>query len=143
MNVIYRLDGEYAAAEVSIPVSAVLECSDAAEEFAAEWTVCGLRVHWDGEGSARKLCFDVDLQGAVRLFGKQNRRVFAAADYRPDASSHGCTCVVCYPDPDDSIWSVCKRYRVGRSRVMEINRLANVGECDCPASLSGVPYLLI
>ncbi|MBQ3126844.1 MAG: DUF3794 domain-containing protein [Clostridia bacterium] len=143
MSVIYRLDGEYAAAEVTVPISTALECAEQADDFAAEWTVCGLRTRWEGEGDARKLGIEADLQGAIRLYGRMNQRVLDTADYRPDAEAHSCACVVCYPEPDDSIWSVCKRYRVSRGKMMEMNHLSTAAECDRPASLAGVSYLLI
>ena len=144
LSVIYRLDGEYGAGEMVLPLAYTVDCGEAmVTDHAVEMTVCGLRTRCEGDGDARRLSVDAEIAAATRLFARQKQRILARAAYRPSDAAREAACVVCYPEPGDSIWSICKRYRVSCAKVASANHLQPGEGSDLPASLEGVQYLLI
>ncbi|MBR7185712.1 MAG: LysM peptidoglycan-binding domain-containing protein [Clostridia bacterium] len=144
VSVIYLLDGEYAAAELSVPLQCTLDVGQILPSaWEAEAVTAGLRWRCDGEGEMRALSIEAELALAVRLYARESRRVLASAVYRPGEGRPQGLCTVCYPEPGDSVWSICRRYRISRGALMAANSLRAGVDCDLPASLEGVQYLLI
>lgn len=144
LSVIYRLDGEYGAGEMVLPLAYTVDCGDAmVTDHAVELTVCSIRTRCEGEGEARRLSVDAEIAAATRLFARQKQRILARAAYRPGGASRNTGCVICYPEPGDTIWSICKRYRVSCAKMAAENHLQTGENSDMPASLEGVRYLLI
>ena len=55
-------------------------------------------------------------------------------------------CTICFPAPDDTLWSVAKRYHKPLAHLTGINTLpaqAQAAAADSTASLAGVNYLLV
>ncbi len=143
LSVIYRLDGEYAGGEMTVPLSCTLDCPAPASDFTADLKLCNLRTRCEGDGDARTLMIDAELAAAMRLFARRKQQILSSASYAPSGVQQSTACVVCYPEPGDTIWSICKRYRVSCAKVAEANHLQSGVEHDQPASLGDVPYLLI
>lgn len=144
LSVIYRIDGEYGAGEMVIPLTYSIDSGDDdVTDYAVELTVCGLRSRCEGDDDLRKMSIDAEIAAAVRLYERKKQRILDHAVYRPAETSHNSACIICYPEPDDSIWSVCKRYRVSCAKVASANHLQYGEGSDLPDSLGGVQYLVI
>lgn len=51
--------------------------------------------------------------------------------------------VICYPAPDDTLWSVAGRYRTKLSDLVDANQLSQAASPDSRQSLEGVQYLIV
>lgn len=143
-SVIYSLDGDYAATDVTLPLRYETECGEQPPtDREVEMCITQARARCEGEGDNRRVSVDAEIAVALRLSSRTKRRAIARAVYRPTNEAQSTASVVCYPDPDDSLWSLCKRYHVSRASVEASNRVRFTDDCDLPTSLEGVQYLLI
>ncbi len=143
-SVIYRLDGEYGTGEFALPLRYEAECGEnLPTDREVEATVIRVGLRSEGDGEEKKFSIDAEIALAMRLYARQKRQILARTAYRPGEARRDCACIVCYPEPEDSLWSVCRRYQVSRAKVEASNHLRRDVECDLPASLEGVEYLLI
>lgn len=142
-NLIYRLDGEFAALDVALPIAFEVECGDLPPTDREIELVCAqANARIDGAGEHAKLALDARMCGAIRLTGRNKCRVLSRAIYRPIDTVRGSGCTVCFPERDDSLWSLCKRYRVSHRALESENRLRITADADMPTSLDGVRYLI-
>ena len=141
-NLLMRRDGEYSCSDVELPfryvctsgIGSVDECKASYEP-----SVISSRARIDGE----RIGIDAEIgvsggawsMGQIRMldgisFGEEFER--ASGDY-----------VICYPAPDDTLWSVAKRYGATVNQLMRNNKLPTDKSADSESSLDGVKYLIV
>lgn len=107
-------EGEYSACEVNLPVryetdGAIGELSLA--DAAAEVISCRARV------GGENLDLDAEIAVGVTFMGKENIRTLRSAEFTEPVQKDSGELILCYPAPDDTAWSVAKRYSVAVSDV--------------------------
>lgn len=142
-NLLCLSDGEYAPVEVSLPFVCEIDCGgNQPTDREAELICLQARARLEGEGEQAKLTLDGQLRGAVRLTARRKCRVLSRALYRPLEPDRTSGCTVCYPERDESLWVICKRYRIPHRTLEAANSLKITADADQPESLEGVRYLI-
>lgn len=142
-SVIRREDGEYGAAEVTLPWRKVLECPEEPTRREAELAVIRADARMEGEGESAQLAVEAEICAALRMSRGESRRVLSRALYRPAEGRRGAAVTVCYPEAGESLWSVARRYGVSLASLAAMNDLQADENCDLPASLGGRRFLLL
>ena len=96
-----------------------------------------------GKPDGERIGVDAELAIAVSLCGKGEIHVLSEAIFGEEWKPRGAVYVVCYPDRDDTLWSVAKRYHCPVSELSERNHLASAPSADAKESLAGVKFLLV
>ena len=132
-------DGEFSVCEAELPFTyrtAVegenYKASSCAEVISARARVDGDRVGIDAE---------IGVTGvACRI---ETRKMLSEIAFGDSTETGRGEFVVCYPDGDDSVWSVAKRYGAELSKLCEANGVSLDLPADSPETLEGIKYLVI
>ena len=108
---IFSKEGEYAYAETRLPVK--YECDACSNDnevkaFDAVADVISCRGRSDGDS----VSVDSELMLSVSLFGSNEARILEKAEFGDKHEKRRGVFAVCYPSPEDTIWSIAKRYAV-------------------------------
>ena len=135
-HVLYHCGGEYAAGEFSIPFRGILD--ENSDEVSGNCHVISCRVTPVGDS----LRVDAEIGLALRAMSRATASRLAEVSFSPCEPTPRAALEICYPDLDDSLWSVGKRYGISPDALAVANGLSADAVGD-PASLGGVKYLLI
>ena len=130
-TVIARKDGEYFCFDQTLPFK---------YEFASgnEHSCAHVRVH-PSSAMARidgnLLCLDAELYVCAELSKEFSISTLSEARFGEELNKKCGDMIVCYPTPDDTLWSVSKKYR--------IPSISLDGISDPEAKLDGVDYLIV
>ncbi len=146
LHVLWQREGELGASELDAPFryeldGRSLEGIDRPHDicFCGGAQVISCRARMDGE----RLSLDAEI--SVMLSLTRHDRVTAlshAVAGQPLSRSRG-EYVICFPAPDDTLWSVAKRYNAPLAPLAAANGLASLSTPDDAASLDGVGYLIV
>lgn len=99
---------------------------------------------------AEKAVIDSEIFVSARLFGTNKIRavteaMFAAVSETSEKADDNkkSTFTVCYPDKNDTLWSIGKKYRAELTTLAERNGLRSIDCADSADSIKDVKYLLI
>lgn len=123
--------GEYSVSEIILPFRYE---TDAAGEIAssdASVNVVSCRARQDADSVA----IDAELAIALRTSAAKEIIAISEASFGGDVNRQKSDIVICYPAPDDTLWSVAKRYFVPVSRICASNGITD--------SIKGKEYLII
>ena len=114
-DVLWESEGEYGSSQISLPLK--YECA-AEEEMLPDCTdmlgsACGIRMRADRES----IGIDCDIDVAFTLFGSQPVSMLEKAEFSESHGESVGSFIVCYPYPEDTLWSIAKRYSVRQSDV--------------------------
>ncbi|MBQ2862973.1 MAG: hypothetical protein IJE84_02245 [Clostridia bacterium] len=132
---------EYAVCPIRIPFRCEMPVSNLAEkyEMRAHADVLGVRVRVDGEN----VMADAELYLSMFVTGEDFIRcvssIESSGECEPRAQDE---ILVYYPDKDETLWSVSKKYRAALSTVAKTNGLSE-NSPDDPSSLDGAGPLII
>ena len=115
-NIVYMREGEYGACELKLPIRYELDGTNEGGElhsFDVSAEISDLSVRSESE------YFDIDskISFTVTLFGKEKIRIVDCAEFGAPIEKRKNSFTVCYPTPDDSVWSIAKRYCVRQSDI--------------------------
>ena len=133
-------DGEYMTSDLELPFRYEME-AEAADGtlFSGHVTVITCRTRMDGE----RMGVDAELAVSGRLYQPQTLTLVSDVTYGEEfARRHG-EYVICFPAPDDSLWSVAKRYHAPMAALSAANSLSPTAAIDSPASIAGNHYLIV
>ena len=134
-------DGEYSVADLETPFRYEAPADGTDLPVQSETVVLPVlvRVRTDGD----RLLAEAELSVALAL--RSSGEVSALSEVRVGAPvpAQGAACVICYPAPGDTLWSVAKRYHAPLADLLAKNRLDGLPAADAPTSLSGVKYLIV
>ena len=140
MHVILCDGEETSTGEFDIPFRYETEGSDEkAVDYDATVTPISCRARVDGE----RIGVDAELAVSLRTLGESRFESLCEAKFGDPVSRSGAVYTICYPAPDDTLWSVAKRYHRSVSAVSDMNSLAGSPAADAKDSLSGVRFLLV
>lgn len=108
---ICKKDGEYSSAEVKIPFRFEVDGSEGeleAESFDGLADVISCRARSDGEF----LNLDGEIAVSCILWGSKEAKMLDRAEFGEVNQPKKGGFTVCYPTPDDTVWSIAKRYSV-------------------------------
>ncbi len=148
-------DGEYSTAEMELPFRYEFDARvggsprtmgmdgnpatlDVPISYSGGVQVLHCRVRMDGE----RVGLDAEL--AVCLRTARPSRLTALADMTEgeEVTRGRGEYVICFPSPDDSVWSVAKRYHAPLAALGAANNL-QPAPADAPESLEGINYLIV
>lgn len=110
ISCIFESDGEYGSVNVSVPVKCELNVGDMSEPIAyvCDMSVSDMRVRFDSE----RMYFDFEVSLCAEI-GEKKRRSFVSEirlSGEPKKACPDSEIMLCYPAPDETLWSVAKRY---------------------------------
>ena len=114
--VIYRNDGELYSTDVNIPVK--YEAQTLAGDMPVCFDACADAVDVRARIEQENLCIDMELYISADCLGKTSLRAVSAAEFGDVLPSRETELTVCYPSPDDTLWTVAKRYKVAPAAVL-------------------------
>lgn len=115
-TVFYRKDGDVYATDVSVPVRYETEAPTgvAVTAFDATADIGDIRAKIaDGN-----LCIDAEMRLSADCFGVKNITAVERVSFGEPISRTDSELTVCYPAPDDTLWSVAKRYRTAPTGII-------------------------
>lgn len=133
-------EGEASLGECEMPFKYEFEGDgDAVSRFDASVAVIEPRARFEGD----KLAFDCEL--AISLCAVGEGEICSVTSAKSDGSERekrkGFT--VCYPDGEDSLWSVAKRYGAPIEDAAKENGMDGFGDADEIRLPAGVKYMII
>ncbi|MBQ9773072.1 MAG: hypothetical protein IJW30_00225 [Clostridia bacterium] len=102
-------------------------------------TPISCRARMDGE----RIGVDAELAVSIATRGQSEVELLREATFCELPASRGASYTICYPAPDDTLWSVAKRYHRAVSDITSANPIAGSPVADAPDSLDGIHYLLV
>lgn len=136
-------DGEYSSAVIELPfryetaAPDSLAAADADALFSCE--VISTRARLDGE----RIGIDSEISMSGSSFEGAQTRILDGVGFGEEIVRNKGEYTVCYPEKDESLWSVAKRYGVPIKSLISTNKLSNTAQLDCRESLAGAKYLMI
>ena len=117
LAVIWRSAGDFGASELHIPLRYEHSCPEGAEAacFDCGAALDGLRCRIEGDN----LCVDAELMVSADCMVEQAIELVESLELlEKHPAQSAAMLTVCYPDPEDTLWSVAKRYRVSPAAVV-------------------------
>jgi hypothetical protein len=135
-------DGEMTAKEIDLPRRYVLEGAAAAESplYEASANVISARVRTDGN---QQIGIDAEVGLGVRVWSEQEMSVVCALQVGEPITREAGEMVLCYPNREDTLWSVGKRYHRPIDALVQSNQLSDEKRADDKRSLSDVRVIAI
>lgn len=132
---------DMSAQEFEIPFRYEIGASGAesVSDYSAQVDTILCRARVDGE----RISVDAELAVSLSVMGEQRFEMISEAKFGEKVGRSASVYTVCYPSPDDSLWSVAKRYHRPVSAIADINGLGGAASADSTESLAGVTYLLV
>ena len=115
-SVISMRDGEYVTGEFSVPFRYE---RDAGDETSAPFCFDGVATVRDAKVKAESdaLCFECELLLSATVLGGQRISMLEKIELSDKEEQRSGELIVCYPQGDDTLWSVAKRYSVLREEI--------------------------
>jgi len=130
-SVTAKKEGEYFCFDESVPFR--YEFSGEAPHASAATRVFPITSSARVEG--RTLSLDSELAVIAELSGESEISALSEVRFGEERSKEDSDIIICYPTPEDTLWSVSKRYAVPTLRLDGIS--------DPEAKLDGVDYLIV
>lgn len=115
-TVIHRKDGEIFATDVSVPMKYEMDGSADPSDSVVLDSACHVRnikVKTDGGN----LCIDAEIGVSADCVSEQTVSTVEKVTFGAPVARSESELIVCYPSPDDTLWSVAKRYKVAASNI--------------------------
>ncbi|MBQ8380435.1 MAG: DUF3794 domain-containing protein [Clostridia bacterium] len=119
-----------------------MECASFASEptgFVGNAQAIEPRVRCDGE----KLTFECEIALAYSVLGENTADTVSSVSLSEHITAKNGGITVCYPDGDDSLWSVAKKYHAPLAETASDNGIDLASGADDSSALSGVRYLIV
>ena len=101
-------DGEYSACEVNLPIRFETEGAGKLNIADTSADIISCRARVGGEN----LELDSEISVAATFLGTENISALKSVEFSESVSKNSGELILCYPAPDDTAWSVAKRYSV-------------------------------
>lgn len=102
--------GEYSTSEIQTPFRYELDATGNIQPAVsdADIEVVSCRARFDADS----LCIDSEISVALSVSGEEAVNVLSEARFGEPLKRSRSDIIICYPSPDDTVWSVAKRYCV-------------------------------
>ncbi len=140
-------DGEYTSTTMNLPFRYEFDAPAAQLALGEEADFDGMVtvLHCRGRSDGERVSVDAELAVSLRTHLPAPMVVLSAAaeDTSPDrAPRRRGEYVICFPAPDDSLWTVAKRYAAPMAALTAANNLPSA-PTDSAESLEGIGYLIV
>ena len=136
-------DGKYFPLNGTVPIRWDTDASgmpDTADLLpVTDCTVVGTTVRIDP--SSNTVTCDAELSVALSLSAKETHALPRTLSVPPDSKTYTAYAeplILCYPEPDETVWDIAKRYRIPPNSVLQANRIDSTA-----APLSSASPLII
>ncbi len=145
-HILMQKDGEYAFSELELPFRYEKEAAfDPATQQGSEMThdakvqpvIC--RARMDGE----RLGLDAEISVCLRTVVEDDFTAVSSVNYSDDITRGRGEYVICFPSPEDSLWSVAKRYHAPIAALSAANGISPTESPQAPETLAGIDYLIV
>ncbi len=133
-------DGDNSTAELDLPFRYESNAEGTTEPTASDSVVTPVLVRAWVDGN--RLFAEVELAVSLILSATLPVTALAALREGDAVPERTADMTICYPAPDDTLWSVAARYHTPVAELQKKNDLPD-GAPDAPGSLGGVRYLVI
>jgi hypothetical protein len=130
-NVITKKDGEYASFEREIPFRYEFSAEGPCQSYYAFVSPMSCEARIDGN----VMSVSSELSVTAELSGECGISYVSCARYLDAAPSHSTDMIICYPDAEDTLWSVSKRY--------SCPLLSLDGISDAEEKLDGIGHIVV
>lgn len=113
---IFTREGEYAYADLRLPIKYECDLSVGSGEIYCFDAVADV-ISCKGRGDGESVSLECELSLAISLFGKDRAEILESAELGELLEKRRGVFALCYPAPDDTAWSIAKRYAVEQSAV--------------------------
>jgi hypothetical protein len=107
--------------------------------FDGRVSVIHCRARMDGE----RVGVDAELAVAIRTHLPAPFVAMSDANFGEEVTRRRGEYVICFPAPDDTLWSVAKRYHAPLAALTAANNLPTGADVSSPESLDGAGYLIV
>lgn len=117
-SMILECDGEYSSYDLSLPFKYECTTPDCeVAEYSTELQVLSTLGRIDGGN----LCIDTEISLCTLLMGERAITTVSEASFGEEIRRTSSDIIICYPAPDDTAWSVAKRYAVPTSKISSMS----------------------
>ena len=145
-HILMQKEGEYAFTEVELPFRYEKETA------LAQTQVQGAEIPHDGQAQAiicrarmdgERLGLDAEISVALRTMAEASLTAVSAVDEGEEITRGRGEYVICFPAPEDSLWSVAKRYHAPMAALSAANGISPSESPQAPETLNGIRYLIV
>ncbi len=138
-GVLLLSDGDYSSTELEFPFKYETDANSDILGCEATASVISCRSRIDGE----RVGIDAEISLGGRMWGESEISMLSAVHFREAVSERRGEYKICYPSPDDTLWSVAKKYCAKAERLAYENQIKKDTEYDDPKSLEGIQYIVV
>lgn len=136
-------EGEYSSAVVELPFRYETSAPDNYTAVDADALFSGEVISTRARIDSERIGIDSEISMSGCCFENAQTRILDGVSFGEEIGRGVGEYTVCYPEKDESLWSVAKRYGAPISAVVSTNKLASDHMLDSKDSLAGVKYLMI
>ncbi len=142
-NVLLETEGEYSAKEVEMPFSFVGENKSGCENA----FVCAEVISTKGKIDGERISLDSEISVIFRIYGDTEISALEALHFGEAVSPNKNQAVVVFPNSEDSLWSISKKYYVMPEKIIKSNpelaKKTDSVDLDDVKSLASVHHIII
>ena len=133
-------NGEYSFSELDLPFRYEVDCRacEALVLCDSDAQIISARARMDGE----RIGIDAEIAVMLRLASEEELVMLDSMEFKSDVVRRRGEYVVCFPAPDDTLWSVAKRYHAPMAMLTVANDLP-AADPDDKSALDGIGYLIV
>ena len=137
--ILYERDGEYSSSEIELPFSYKTSAVGDFDRAHFACDVISARTRIDGE----RIGIDAEVLVSGVASAYVNEEMLESVGFGDERERGRGEIVICYPSPDDTLWSVAKRYGAKLETLAENNGIDVSSPPDDKKLLDGVKYLVV
>ena len=132
--------GEYSFSELDLPFRYEVDCRgcDKVVLCDSDAEIISCRARMDGE----RIGIDAEIAIMLRIAKEEELVMLDGVEFKREVVRRRGEYVVCFPSPDDTLWSVAKRYHAPMAMLTVANDLPSA-EPDDKNTLDGIGYLIV
>ncbi len=131
-NLLLERDGEYNVSELTLPIKYEFSGDfGSPESLSADMQALSCRARIDGDN----LGIDAELSVCAELCETEKITALSEVRFGESVRKSGGDIIICFPAPEDTVWSVAKRYFVPASKICAPSGVAE--------SLEGLNYVVV
>ena len=138
-SVLSEKDGEFSVFDVELPFSYRARANGGADRAVCRAEVISARARMDGE----RLGIDAEIYVCGNAMAYKKSVMLAGVGFGEEISRDKGEVVICYPDKEDTLWSVAKRYGATVGHLSATNGISRAVAPDDADSLNEHRYLII
>lgn len=138
-SLLLEKDGEYSTSDIELPFTYKTGASGDFDRAEFSCEIISARARVDGE----RIGIDAEIAVCGVASSYKSERIISAIGFGAELERHRGEIVICYPDKNDSLWSIAKRYGADIDRLAEINGLDTDADSDSHEIIEKVKYLVV